>query len=116
MSTVGNRPSVRDLVIASARICHQDPFEALYSKRRDRHFVRTRQYACWLARREHGYTLPLIARRIGRDHSTVIYGVRVVDALIETDELVLEVLGRIDAEAWKRHRQMSGALTVGRAA
>lgn len=116
MSTVGNKPCVRDLIIASARICRQDPVEALYSKRRDRHLVRTRQYACWLAHREHGYSLPLIGRRLSRDHSTVLYGVRVVDRLIADDELVLEVLGRIDAEAWRHHRQMSGALTVGRAA
>jgi hypothetical protein len=113
---MGDRPTVRDLVIAAARICRQDPFEVLYSKRRDRHLTRVRHYAAWIAHREHGYSLNMIGRRLSRDHSSVLYGIRVVDALIADDELVIEVLGRIDAEAWKRHQQGGDVQAVRQAA
>lgn len=52
-----------------------------------RRFVECRQMICYLLRKETNLSLKQIARRIGdRDHSTVIYSVKNMTALLETDQ------------------------------
>lgn len=58
----------------------------LVSQRREKEIVRPRQIAMWLARRLTGLSLPAIGRILGgRDHTTVLHGVRVIERLAETD-------------------------------
>ncbi|MDO9364634.1 MAG: helix-turn-helix domain-containing protein [Sphingopyxis sp.] len=52
------------------------------SDRRTRDVVRPRMIACWLMRRCTTLSLPVIGRKLGgRDHTTVLHAVRVIDAL-----------------------------------
>jgi chromosomal replication initiation ATPase DnaA len=57
--------------------------DALVSARRTRPLVRWRQVAMYVARETTGRSLPFIGKRIGgRDHTTILHGVRVVKGLI----------------------------------
>jgi hypothetical protein len=56
----------------------------LLSSRRTRDLIRPRQIAMYLAKQHTTRSLPEIGRRMGgRDHTTVIHGIRVVQNLIE---------------------------------
>lgn len=65
--------------------------EQLLKKReRARFYVRIRQYAMWRARKETGRTLTEIARVAGMDHTTVMHGIAVVEALPPEQRGVVE--------------------------
>lgn len=50
--------------------------------------ARARQVAMWVLRYEWGLSLPDIARLLNRaDHTTVLYGVRQIDTLIESGDI-----------------------------
>lgn len=54
--------------------------------------VRPRMIACWLMRRCTPLSLPVIGRKLGgRDHTTVLHAVRVIDALRAESEEVAEL-------------------------
>src|SRR5258708_2360876 len=58
----------------------------LMSRRSERAVARPRQVAMWIARHEaRAATLPKIAREFGRDHKTVMAGIRRIDTLIASD-------------------------------
>ncbi len=74
------------------------PLADLYSARRMKEIVRPRQVVFWLCRRFTRRSLPVIGRYTGgRDHTTVLHGVRRVDVVAAT--LKPE---RDDPEAWTR--------------
>jgi chromosomal replication initiator protein len=59
----------------------------IYSQQRDRHIVFPRQVAMYLIRKELVTPLETIGTYLGgRDHSTVLYGYRKIERLIETDQ------------------------------
>lgn len=66
--------------------------------KRVRNFARPRQVAMWLCKRLTNRSLPEIGRRFGgRDHTTVMHGVRKIDELKTTDSQIaddLEMLRR----------------------
>ena len=63
--------------------------EDLKGRSRSRKVVRPRQLAMHLARQETQASLPQIGRALGgRDHTTVLYGVRQVSDRIERDEIL----------------------------
>lgn len=54
------------------------------SQRRDKHLVIVRQYLMWRLKKETTLSLPQIGRQIGgRDHTTVLYGVRKYQDLMD---------------------------------
>lgn len=48
----------------------------MLSARQDRKLAAARQEAMWRMSKETTMSLPAIGRRLGRDHSTVLYGIR----------------------------------------
>jgi len=63
--------------------------EDLKGRSRTRKVVRPRQLAMHLARQETQASLPQIGRALGgRDHTTVLYGVKQISDRIERDELL----------------------------
>lgn len=74
-------PTVADCVRAAAEVMGV-PVRDIMSDRRDRATARPRQIAMWVARRATIATTAVIGRVIGgRDHTTVIYGVRTIENL-----------------------------------
>jgi chromosomal replication initiator protein len=60
--------------------------DELLSDRRSRPYARPRQIGMWLSCKLTGNSLPAIGRRFGnRDHTTVLYARRTIDALMTTD-------------------------------
>lgn len=80
---------------AVARVAEAFGFTAdeLYSRARPQQLARARQVACWLLRRRFPHlSYPMIGKVMaGRDHSTVIYACRQVEAWRERDERFREV-------------------------
>jgi chromosomal replication initiation ATPase DnaA len=73
---------VRRAIKATAEHFGTSP-DVLVSARRTRPLVRWRQVAMYVAREVTGRSLPFIGRKIGgRDHTTILHGVRVVKGLI----------------------------------
>jgi len=63
----------------------------LLSHKRNRVFARPRQVAMFLAKEMTDRSLPEIARKFGgRDHTTIMYGVRRVEQLIDSDQGIAE--------------------------
>jgi chromosomal replication initiation ATPase DnaA len=63
------------------------------SERRGTRLVKARHLAFWLAREMTSRSFPDIGRQFGgRDHTTVLHGVRKIDGLIETDESIAKDL------------------------
>lgn len=71
----------------------------IVSVRRSRAICRARSLLIWLARRHTSLSLPQIGRQLGgRDHTTILYNCRVIDALIaKADPPTLAALARIEA-------------------
>jgi hypothetical protein len=74
------------------------PVIEMVSKRRARAVARPRQVAMWLAKSLTTHSLPTIGHFFGgRDHTTVIHAIRVVDRLCESDPAFCEeVYGFLD--------------------
>jgi chromosomal replication initiation ATPase DnaA len=73
---------VRRAIKATAEHFGTSP-DVLVSARRTRPLVRWRQVAMYVAREMTGRSLPFIGKKIGgRDHTTILHGVRVVKGLI----------------------------------
>lgn len=80
-------PTIEAVIGEMARIHGLLP-EDLSGRSRRRQFVEARQQAMWLARWVLGLSYPAIGRALGRDHSTVMYGVRQAEARRREDVLV----------------------------
>lgn len=90
-----NKISVKAIV---AGVCayHEIRRADLISQRRTREVVRPRQTAMWLAKQLTGQSLPAIGRMLGgRDHTTVLHGIRVIDRLVETDPIFAQEVEEI---------------------
>jgi chromosomal replication initiator protein len=65
----------------------QIPVEEMWSARRSREIVRPRQAAMYLARQLTPKSLPEIGRLFGgRDHTTVVHGLRAVERRLAADD------------------------------
>ncbi len=63
----------------------------IHSARRDRAVARPRQVAMYLCKQLTPRSLPEIGRKFGgRDHTTVIHGVKTIEALMQTDRVLAE--------------------------
>ena len=66
--------------------------DVLRSKSRERSLVCARQFAIWKVYTElysHGYTLKMIAEVFNRDHSTVLYSIRIVNEMLDVNDPML---------------------------
>ncbi|MBC8444733.1 MAG: chromosomal replication initiator protein DnaA [Chloroflexi bacterium] len=59
--------------------------QEIKGRRRRKDIVRPRQVAMYLARKETQASLPEIGAALGRDHTTVIYGVEKIEGLLQED-------------------------------
>jgi chromosomal replication initiator protein len=98
--------SIQTAVAARWRCCVRD----LLSRRQSQAVARPRQVAMWLARHATPASLPEIGREFDRDHTTVMHGLAVVDAVMARDpafrERVLRLLDEIFPEAGADYRAM----------
>lgn len=86
-----------ELVAYCAELFDLDPKEMM-SRRRIRPIAQAR-FALYAALRQRGWSYPAIGKFTGRDHATVIHGVRKADYLMEHDRSYEE---KIEALAmWK---------------
>ena len=76
---IGNNPLRNS---ARHRAGYGTPRFCLAGTVRKADLVKARQIYCWVARRFTQSSLPLIARSIKRDHSTVLYAIERVDQVI----------------------------------
>jgi hypothetical protein len=68
--------------------------EMLRSRSRMYHIAVTRQLAMFIMYRHLNHFLSQIGRYVGRDHSTIIYGVGVIESRIEVDAAVANLYKR----------------------
>ena len=67
----------------------------LKSSRRDRSIARPRQIAMYLAKELTSKSLPEIGLGFGRDHTTILHAIRLIEDLIKTDATVAEHVMRL---------------------
>lgn len=64
---------------------------ALLSQRRTKNVITARHVLYWLCREVTPYSLPEIGRRLdGRDHTTILHGIRKIDGLILNGDPIAE--------------------------
>jgi len=80
------------LIVALTAHTYGVPLQALYARGRRQPVALARQTACWLIRRHTALSYPAIGRLLGRDHSTVLHAVTVIDTLMP---LRPELAGRV---------------------
>jgi len=78
------KPSILRIVEAVARH-FAVPADTILVVTREHRAVRARQVAWWLARRLLKRSYPKLGRSFHRDHSSIVYGVQVVEALRAVD-------------------------------
>lgn len=84
-----NQEGLRIRDIQGAVADHFELTEAdILSTKRRRDFVRPRQIGYYLSKKLAQKSLPEIGRRFGRDHTSVLSGIRVIEALRQTDAKV----------------------------
>jgi chromosomal replication initiation ATPase DnaA len=69
-----------DAIISAAAKHYLVTVDAVMGRSRLGPVVKARQVAMYLLRETGDYSLPAIGRRMGRDHTTVLHGVRAVAA------------------------------------
>ena len=84
MDNIAEGPKIRDIQWAVADYFKVDPIDLL-SARRTANLVKPRQIGYYLCKRLTLKSLPEIGRRFGRDHTTILHGVRVIEWLRKTD-------------------------------
>jgi hypothetical protein len=93
------QPAVRTKVDRALKVTAEHfgiALSDLLSERRTQPLVRRRQIAMYVARETTGRSLPFIGKHLGgRDHSTILHGVRVVEALIDAGDV--ETKAAVDA-------------------
>jgi chromosomal replication initiation ATPase DnaA len=86
-----NRFAFKCLVDAVCEYCEITP-EALLGKNRTREFVKPRHILFYMAYIYTGYSLPQIARKCDRDHTTVLYAYRkITEQRLKSEDLNLAI-------------------------
>jgi chromosomal replication initiation ATPase DnaA len=84
-----NSPRIADIIRASAKF-YGFTLPEMLSVRKNQKLVRARHVAMYLCRKLTSHSLPHIGRRFGgRDHTTVMYGLAKISALIADGDLAL---------------------------
>lgn len=113
--SVASRCDVRDVDLLSVAkikevLCREFGIAPrdLTSSRRNAALARPRQIGYYLAREFTGRSLPVIGREFGRaDHTSVLHGIRRIEALIETDTNIRGHVERIRAILQREEEQLA---------
>ncbi len=84
-----------DRIVQAAALVTEVPAEIILSYRRKH--ARIRQIVYFLACETGRWSLPVIGRRLGRDHTTVLHGRDLIGHLIERDAEMAETVARVRA-------------------
>lgn len=87
MDNISDGPKIRDIQTAVAEYFKLEDVELL-SNRRCVKVVRPRQIGYYLCKKLTRRSLPEIGRKFGRDHTSIIAGVRKIEELIIADEQI----------------------------
>lgn len=82
-----------------AAVCAASDFtaEQIKGQKRDRPLARARQVACYLLRKHRRLSYPQIGAMLGgRDHSTIIHAVRLVEDQLGVDQPVTELVATVE--------------------
>lgn len=110
---VMERPIRTDIIIKCICLNFGISVERLMSSERSRYVVKARQYGMYLSRTLTTRSLPEIGRRFGgRDHTTVLYASRKINALKETDKDVVEDIAFLTNCVRHMHAIKCGARSV----
>ncbi len=113
------RPNIREIIAATAGQ-YQLPAESFLTARR-RTMAHPRQVAMYLARVMAGLSLPAIGRAFNRDHTTVIYALKQVEARCADFEQIAAIMAiagevtRMAREREARDRVLIASLHIERA-
>lgn len=77
-------------------------FADLIGDSRVARYSHARQMACWLLRKHTAMSFPVIGRRLGRDHTTILHACRKVQSAYERDVVVAELLDGLSSEIVKK--------------
>jgi len=77
----------------------------MLSHRHQASIVRPRQVAMYLAKEMTPATLPMIGRKFGRDHTTIMHGVRKIARLCQEDDELMARIERLKASITERHNE-----------
>jgi hypothetical protein len=99
-------PSVQEIIVETAKYYHVRPLDVI-SERRPLEITIPRHVAMWLSREMTPLSLPTIGRCFGRDHTTVLNGIRQIEKKRrvkprlqdDLDVIRLHVLDRLSARA-----------------
>lgn len=85
------------LCIQAAALVFDSTFDEIVSKRRTAPLLQARHAAMWAARKFTKASYPAIGHRMGgRDHSTVINGIRNVEEMAAVDADFAELIGELE--------------------
>ena len=93
-------PTIDRIIVIACRLFQVKPHE-IRSPRRSTGVVRARHAVFWAVAEATEMSYPEIGRRIGRDHTTVLYGVQRAESMrhddeqyrVKTDQLLRQVGG-----------------------
>ena len=95
-------------ILGACAVFYGVPISCLFAERRTKGIVKPRQIAMYLAKELTPRSLPDIGRRIGgRDHTTVLHGVRKIDALIKRDPNLAAEVATIRARIVEGGREIN---------
>ena len=77
----------------------------MLSHRHQASIVRPRQVAMYLAKEMTPATFPMIGRKFGRDHTTIMHGVRKIAHLCQEDDELMARIERLKASITERHNE-----------
>jgi hypothetical protein len=98
----GVRPNIREIIAATAGQ-YAIPVESMFKAKR-RAIAHPRQVAMYLSRLMAGNSLPVIGRAFDRDHTTVIYAMKAVEARCADETDLVAIILAIASEATRLAR------------
>lgn len=94
-------------ILAAAQELSVTTVSEIVGTQRLQHIIRVR-HACYYLARQQGHSYPYIGRRMNRDHSSVIYGARQCENMMERDPEYSAFVYTIGARAYQRSESERG--------
>lgn len=95
---ISTEPTIAQ-ILEAASVISDVSVKMLLSRRRCRRYARPRQIVMFLSREMTSQSLPMIARTLGRDHTTVLHGARLIPELARTDWKLASMIDQIRSAA-----------------
>ena len=94
-----DKPSVNEIANVTATLFDVS-VEDMKGRQQRKPLMRPR-FAIYLVARQAGHSYPLIGKRLGRDHSSIIYGCKIARQLIDHDPDFAAMVRKINAAVWQ---------------